>query len=71
MRITLLSDVHHVNADTKQFFGTLPFRQDVRVPGGRHAGFPLILVHGTSMTGEPGTSCSSSRTARPGSRWCA
>jgi predicted phosphodiesterase len=37
----------HVSAETKRFLGTLPFRLDVRVPGGHQAGPTLILVHGT------------------------
>ena len=28
----------HVSAETKRFLGTLPFRLDVRVPGGHRAG---------------------------------
>ena len=37
----------HVLADTKRFLGELPFRLDVRVPGGHLAGPTIILVHGT------------------------
>ena len=37
----------HVSAETKRFLGTLPFRLDVRVPGGHQSGGTLILVHGT------------------------
>jgi predicted phosphodiesterase len=37
----------HVTPETKAFLGTLPFRLDVRVPGGHQSGPTLILVHGT------------------------
>lgn len=37
----------HVSAETKRFLGSLPFRMDVRVPGGHQSGATLILVHGT------------------------
>lgn len=37
----------HVKQETKEFLGTLPFRLDVRIPGGHHAGATLIMVHGT------------------------
>lgn len=37
----------HVSADTKRFLGDLPFRFDIRGPGGHLAGATLILVHGT------------------------
>jgi len=37
----------HVSGETKRFLGTLPFRLDVRIPGGHQAGSTLILVHGT------------------------
>ena len=37
----------HVSGETKRFLGTLPFRLDVRIPGGHQAGSTLTLVHGT------------------------
>ncbi|MFQ6046092.1 MAG: metallophosphoesterase family protein [Gemmatimonadales bacterium] len=37
----------HVSRETKGFLGELPFRLDVRLPGGHVAGPTLILVHGT------------------------
>lgn len=37
----------HVTPETKRFLGALPFRLDVRLPGGHVAGPQLILVHGT------------------------
>ena len=37
----------HVSPETKAFLGGLPFRLDVRVPGGHQAGSTLIMVHGT------------------------
>ncbi len=37
----------HVNAETKRFLRTLPFRLDVRLGGGHQSGATLILVHGT------------------------
>jgi predicted phosphodiesterase len=37
----------HVTPDTKQFLGRLPFRLDVRMPGGHQSGSTLMLVHGT------------------------
>ena len=37
----------NVSPETKQFLGSLPFRLDVRVPGGHQSGPTLILVHGT------------------------
>ena len=37
----------HVSAETKRFLGALPFRLDIRGPGGHLAGPTLILVHGT------------------------
>jgi predicted phosphodiesterase len=37
----------HVSPETKKFLGALPFRLDVRLPGGHAAGPTLILVHGT------------------------
>lgn len=39
----------HVSAETKRLLGALPFRLDVRVPGGHHSGPTLILVHGTPI----------------------
>lgn len=37
----------HVNPETKQFLGGLPFRMDVRPRGGHAPGPRVILVHGT------------------------
>lgn len=37
----------HVSPETKRFLGRLPFRLDVRVPGGHRSGSTLIMVHGT------------------------
>ncbi len=36
----------NVTEDTKRFLGMLPFRMDVRVPGGHQAGASIIMVHG-------------------------
>jgi predicted phosphodiesterase len=37
----------HVSAETKRFFGALPFRMDLRPRGGHKSRPQLILVHGT------------------------
>ncbi len=37
----------HVSPETKEFLGRLPFRLDVRIPGGHRSGATLIMVHGT------------------------
>lgn len=37
----------HVNAETKRFLGSLPFRIDVRPRGGHAPGPKVVLVHGT------------------------
>ena len=39
--------LEHTSAESKAFLGSLPFRLDVRGPGGHLAGPTLILVHGT------------------------
>ena len=39
--------LEHTSAESKAFLGALPFRLDVRGPGGHLAGPNLILVHGT------------------------
>jgi predicted phosphodiesterase len=37
----------HINAESKRFLGSLPFRLDVRPFGGHGSGPTLVLVHGT------------------------
>lgn len=37
----------HVSPETKRFLGALPFRLDIRIPGGHLAGPTVTLVHGT------------------------
>jgi predicted phosphodiesterase len=37
----------HVTSETKAFLGELPFRVDVRPPGGHQSGPTVLMVHGT------------------------
>ncbi len=39
--------LRHVTRETKALLSALPFRLDVRIPGGHQAGATLIMVHGT------------------------